>query len=80
VDKFTAASSSDSDGSGVVSGASHCNNCPGGKYNAQGDSDCESYVGSCAYGVLTDAAARTKHNQCPGPRGAVKRPYKRFPQ
>ena len=45
-----------------------------------GDSDCESYVGSCVNGVLTDADARTKHNQCPGPRGAVKRPYKRFPQ
>ncbi len=50
---FTASSSSDSDGSGVSTGASHCNNCPAGKYNGQGDSSCS----TCSAGHFTASSS-----------------------
>ena len=50
---FTASSSTDSDGSGVTTGASHCNDCPAGMYSAYSDSGCE----VCAAGQTAPAGS-----------------------
>jgi hypothetical protein len=62
---FTTTTSSDADGMGVITGATHCNLCGLGRYNQPGDASCDGECPAGTFGEVMGAASASNCTGCP---------------